>query len=448
MNNLLKNVGIWLVIGLVVLTVVKQFDSRQATEGLGPVFRIHGPGASRAASSRRRSRAARSSGSSTDKKRFVTYSPGDIWMVGDLVKYGVKVEAKPDEEQSFLAQIFISWFPMLLLIGVWIFFMRQMQGGGRGGAFSFGKSKAKMLDESNNTITFADVAGCDEAKEEVSELVEFLRDPSKFQKLGGRIPRGVLMVGSPGHRQDAARQGDRRRGEGAVLLDLGLRLRRDVRRRRRRARARHVRAGEEERAVHRVHRRNRRGRPPARRGPGRRQRRARADAEPAAGRDGRLRRQRRRHRHRRDQPARRARPRADAAGPLRPPGRRAAARHPRPRADPARPHAQGADGGRRQGGDHRARHAGLLRRRSRQPRQRGGALRRAQATSASSTWTTSRWRRTRSSWAPSGARSSCPRKSGATPRTTSRVTRSSRGSCPRPIRCTRSRSFRAAARSA
>ncbi len=80
---------------------------------------------------------------SADKKRFVTYSPGDIWMVGDLVKFGVKVEAKPEEEQSFLAQIFISWFPMLLLIGVWIFFMRQMQGGGRGGAFSFGKSKAQ-----------------------------------------------------------------------------------------------------------------------------------------------------------------------------------------------------------------------------------------------------------------------------------------------------------------
>ncbi len=133
-----------------------------------------------------------------DNKRFTTYSPGDIWMVGDLVKYGVKVEAKPEEEQSFLAQIFISWFPMLLLIGVWIFFMRQMQGGGRGGAFCFGKSKARMLDEANNSITFADVAGCDEAKEEVAELVEFLRDPSKFQKLGGRIPRGVLMVGSPG----------------------------------------------------------------------------------------------------------------------------------------------------------------------------------------------------------------------------------------------------------
>jgi cell division protease FtsH len=135
---------------------------------------------------------------SNDKKKYVTYSPGDIWMVGDLVKEGVKVDAKPEEEQSFLAQVFISWFPMLLLIGVWIFFMRQMQGGGRGGAFSFGKSKARMLDESNNTVTFADVAGCDEAKEDVAELVEFLRDPSKFQKLGGRIPRGVLMVGSPG----------------------------------------------------------------------------------------------------------------------------------------------------------------------------------------------------------------------------------------------------------
>src|SRR5438128_1146425 len=134
----------------------------------------------------------------TDKKPNLTYSPGDLWMVGDLVRYGVKVQAKPEEEQSFLAQVFISWFPMLLLIGVWVFFMRQMQGGGRGGAFSFGKSKARMLDESNNTVTFADVAGCDEAKEEVAELVEFLRDPTKFQKLGGRIPRGVLMVGSPG----------------------------------------------------------------------------------------------------------------------------------------------------------------------------------------------------------------------------------------------------------
>ncbi len=122
----------------------------------------------------------------------------DRGLIGDLRENGVRFDVKPPEEPSFLQQVFISWFPMLLLIGVWVFFMRQMQGGGKGGAFSFGKSKARMLDETNNSVTFADVAGCDEAKEEVSEIVDFLRDPTKFQKLGGRIPRGVLMVGPPG----------------------------------------------------------------------------------------------------------------------------------------------------------------------------------------------------------------------------------------------------------
>jgi len=197
LNNLLKSVGIWLVIGLVVLTVVKQFDARQTTKDAVSYSEFMDQAKQgKVESATIEGRTIK--WTSTDKKNFVTYSAGDIWMVGDLVKDGVKVQAKPEEEQSFLAQVFISWFPMLLLIGVWIFFMRQMQGGGRGGAFSFGKSKARMLDEANNTVTFADVAGCDEAKEEVSELVEFLRDPSKFQKLGGRIPRGVLMVGNPG----------------------------------------------------------------------------------------------------------------------------------------------------------------------------------------------------------------------------------------------------------
>lgn len=129
---------------------------------------------------------------------YTLTSPGDIWMVSDLMKAGVQVSGKTREEPSFLMSIFVSWFPMLLLIGVWVFFMRQMQGGGKGGAFSFGKSRAKMMDESTNIVTFADVAGCDEAKEDVQELVDFLRDPTKFQKLGGHIPRGVLMVGSPG----------------------------------------------------------------------------------------------------------------------------------------------------------------------------------------------------------------------------------------------------------
>ena len=134
----------------------------------------------------------------TDDRQLVVNAPQDLWMVSDLMKYGVIVSAKPEEQPSLLMSIFVSWFPMLLLIAVWIFFMRQMQGGGRGGAFSFGKSKARMIDENNNVITFSDVAGCDEAKEDVTELVDFLRDPTKFQKLGGRIPRGVLMVGSPG----------------------------------------------------------------------------------------------------------------------------------------------------------------------------------------------------------------------------------------------------------
>ena len=197
MNNLIKNVAIWLVIALVLMTVFKQLSGPQSSQKpmdysqfieevkQGHVAKVTIEGKI-------------VKGTKTTGEKFVTYTAPDLWMVSDLLKAGVNVEVKPEEEQGFLTQIFISWFPMLLLIGVWIFFMRQMQGGGRGGAFSFGKSRARMMDESNNTITFADVAGCEEAKEDVKELVEFLRDPSKFQKLGGRIPRGVLMVGSPG----------------------------------------------------------------------------------------------------------------------------------------------------------------------------------------------------------------------------------------------------------
>ena len=133
-----------------------------------------------------------------DKKIKAQLTIFDRGLAHDLVENNIKFDSKPAEEPSLLMTILVSYGPMLLLIGVWIFFMRQMQGGGKGGAFSFGKSKARMLDENNNHVSFADVAGCDEAKEEVSEVVDFLRDPSKFQKLGGRIPRGVLMVGPPG----------------------------------------------------------------------------------------------------------------------------------------------------------------------------------------------------------------------------------------------------------
>ena len=198
MNNF-KTVAIWLVVALVLMTVFNSLTNhqQQAAQGqldysefLNEVKQGH---IAKVVIEGRTLKAT-----TTDNKRLVTIAPSDIWLVSDLLKNGVKVEARAEEEQSFLMSLFLNWFPMLLLIGVWIFFMRQMQGGGKGGAFSFGKSRAKMLDENKERVTFADVAGCDEAKEEVAELVDFLRDPSKFQNLGGRIPRGVLMVGNPG----------------------------------------------------------------------------------------------------------------------------------------------------------------------------------------------------------------------------------------------------------
>ncbi len=133
-----------------------------------------------------------------DRKVRTTATYLDRGLVGDLIANDVKFDVKAREEGSLLMTLLVSWGPMLLLIGVWVYFMRQMQGGGKGGAFSFGKSKARLLDESTNPVTFADVAGCDEAKEEVKEVVDFLKDPQKFQKLGGRIPRGLLLVGPPG----------------------------------------------------------------------------------------------------------------------------------------------------------------------------------------------------------------------------------------------------------
>ena len=192
-----KNLAIWLVIGLVLMTVFNQFNNRQVATGAVEYSQfIEEVKAGRIAKVVMEGRTLKAT--TSEGKRITSYAPPDLWLVSDLLKNGVKIEARPEEEPSFLMNIFVSWFPMLLLIGVWVFFMRQMQGGGKGGAFSFGKSKARMTDEAQNTITFVDVAGCDEAKEEVQEIVDFLRDPSKFQKLGGRIPKGVLMVGNPG----------------------------------------------------------------------------------------------------------------------------------------------------------------------------------------------------------------------------------------------------------
>ena len=195
-SNMFQKIGVWLIVGLVLFTVFKQFDKpkdqTQVTYSqfmddakAGKVKRVDVQGRTLQVTP-------------ADGNKYSIISPGDIWMVGDLMKFGVQVTGKAEDEPNMLVSALYYLGPTLLIIGFWFFMMRQMQGGGKGGAFSFGKSKARLIDENSNTITFADVAGCDEAKEEVFELVEFLKDPQKFQKLGGRIPHGVLLVGPPG----------------------------------------------------------------------------------------------------------------------------------------------------------------------------------------------------------------------------------------------------------
>ena len=198
MNNTGKNIAIWLIIFLILGSLVTQFMGKTKADSNMPYSQFMQQAKDGSIASVEVDGHV-IHGKTQSGTEFNTYSPGDLWMVNDLLKYNVKVEAKPEAQRSLLMDIFMSWFPMILLIGVWIFFMRQMQGGGKGGGpFSFGKSKARQLDETNNQTTFADVAGCDEAKEEVVEIVDFLKEPTKFQKLGGRIPRGVLLVGPPG----------------------------------------------------------------------------------------------------------------------------------------------------------------------------------------------------------------------------------------------------------
>ncbi|MBL1351773.1 MAG: ATP-dependent zinc metalloprotease FtsH [Zetaproteobacteria bacterium] len=196
-----KNLLLWVVIGLTMMSVFNMFSAPAAkSEAMtysGFIDRVN-QGRVEKVTIRENQVAGQYRDLAGEMKTFNLQTPNDPNLVKTLLDNQVEVDVKAPTEVPFLLSILISWFPMLLLIGVWIFFMRQMQGGGKGGAMGFGKSKAKLLTENANKVTFEDVAGCDEAKQEVTEVIEFLREPSRFTRLGGKIPKGILLVGPPG----------------------------------------------------------------------------------------------------------------------------------------------------------------------------------------------------------------------------------------------------------
>ncbi|HHF3831787.1 ATP-dependent zinc metalloprotease FtsH [Haemophilus influenzae] len=194
---MVKNLVLWVVVAVIMMTAYQSFNSSSVENSTDYTTFVYDVSNGQVTAAR--FDANEITVTKTDGSKYSTVMPPleDKKLLDDLLSKKVKVEGTPFERRGFLSQILISWFPMLFLVGVWIFFMRQMQGGG-GKAMSFGKSRAKMLNQDQIKVTFADVAGCDEAKEEVGEIVDFLRDPNKFQNLGGKIPKGILMVGPPG----------------------------------------------------------------------------------------------------------------------------------------------------------------------------------------------------------------------------------------------------------
>jgi cell division protease FtsH len=197
-NDMAKNLLLWVVIAVVLMSVFNNFTATKTAPKSMPyssfIDLVRQGDVKAVTISGRTIEGVKESG-----ERFSSFAPDDDGLVGELLKNNVTISAQPPEKPGVLMSLFINWFPLLILVGLWIFFMRQMQGGmGGRGAMSFGKSRARMLSEDQVKVTFQDVAGADEAKEEVTEIVDFLRDPSKFQKLGGKIPKGVLMVGPPG----------------------------------------------------------------------------------------------------------------------------------------------------------------------------------------------------------------------------------------------------------
>lgn len=194
---MVKNLVLWVVVAVIMMTAYQSFNSSSVENSTDYTTFVYDVSNGQVTAAR--FDANEITVTKTDGSKYSTVMPPleDKKLLDDLLSKKVKVEGTPFERRGFLSQILISWFPMLFLVGVWVFFMRQMQGGG-GKAMSFGKSRAKMLNQDQIKVTFADVAGCDEAKEEVGEIVDFLRDPNKFQNLGGKIPKGILMVGPPG----------------------------------------------------------------------------------------------------------------------------------------------------------------------------------------------------------------------------------------------------------